>query len=330
MPTKKVVAKEFAIGIDLGGQSIKGALVNNKGKIVDDIVVPTEGEKGPEHVINQIRMLAQKLAETAAKKQGIVLGACVATPGLIDMKKWIVRVAPNLPGWVDIPLLKKCQKGFKFPFFLENDANAAAYGEKWIGTGKKVKTMIVLTIGTGIGGGLILDGKVWHGADGAGGEPGHINYDPNGMVCGCGNPGCLEAHASSIGITKRTRKAIEAGEKTIITKLVDGDLDKISPKIVYQAAEKKDKLALRILDETGRIIGIGIMTMVNLLNPEMVALGGGVMKAGDYILKPAQDEFRKRGFKFLIDRTEIVMAKLGNEAGRIGAAGIVFNEVKAK
>ncbi len=330
MPAKKDTSKRYAIGIDLGGQSIKGALVNNKGKIVDDIVVPTEGEKGPKHVISQIRILTQKLADSAARKKGHVLGACVATPGLIDMKKWIVRIAPNLPGWVDIPLLKECQKGFKFPFLLENDANAAAYGEKWIGTGKKADTMIVLTIGTGIGGGLILNGKVWHGADGAGGEPGHINYDPNGLVCGCGNPGCLEAHASALGINRRTRMAIESGEKTLITKLIKNNLDNISPEIVYQAALKKDKLALRILDETGRIIGIGIMTLVNLLNPEMVALGGGVMKAGDFILKPAQDEFRKRGFKFLIDRTEIVMAKLGNEAGRIGAAGIVFSEIKAK
>jgi glucokinase len=316
--------QKYAIGIDLGGQSIKGALVNVKGEIIEDIVVPTEGEKGPDHVIEQIRKLTCELASKAASKKGTVIGACVATPGLVDMKKWIVRIAPNLPGWVDIPLLKKAQKGFAFPFILENDANAAAYGEKWIGTGKKVNSMIVLTIGTGIGGGLILDGKVWHGADGVGGEPGHINLMPDGLVCGCGNPGCLEAHASALGIIKRTQMAIESGKRSIIKKMVNNDLSKISPKIVYQAAKKGDKLAKDILEETGRFIGIGIMTLVNLLNPEMVALGGGVMDAGNYILKPAQDEFKKRGFKFLIERTQIVKAKLGNEAGRIGAAGIVF------
>jgi len=325
MPKSQKKISSFAIGIDLGGQSIKGALVDTKGKIIKDIVVPTEGSKGPKHVIRVMRNLVKDLSDIAITKNGKVVGACVATPGLVDMKEWIVRIAPNLPGWVDVPLLKEMQKGFDFPLYLENDANAAAYGEFWIGAGKNVKTMIVLTLGTGIGGGLILDGKVWHGADGSGGEVGHINLYPNGIPCGCGNPGCLEAHTSAIGITKRTKMAIEAGEQSLIKKMVKGDLDKISPKVVYQAATKGDKLAKKILEDTGRDIGVGIMSLVNLLNPEMVALGGGVMEAGDYILKPAKDEFRKRGFKWLIARTKIVKAKLGNEAGRVGAAGIVFS-----
>ena len=213
MSKTSIKQKKYAIGIDLGGQSIKGALVDLNGKIIADLIFPTEGPKGPKHVIRQMRELTQQLILKAEAKGGHVIGACVATPGLIDMRKWIVRIAPNLPGWKNIPLLKEIQKGFKFPFFLENDANAAAYGEKWIGTGKKCNTMIVLTIGTGIGGGLILDGKIWHGADGAGGEPGHINLYPDGLLCGCGNQGCFEAHASALGINRRTRMALEAGEK---------------------------------------------------------------------------------------------------------------------
>ncbi len=322
--SKNVPKKKYAIGIDLGGQSVKGALVDSKGKIIFENVYPTERKKGPKHVIGKTRQLVHELAHYGKQKNGNILGACVAVPGLIDMKSWIVRIAPNLPGWVDIPLRKEMQKGFSFPIYLENDANAAAFGEKWIGVGKNVNTMVLLTLGTGIGGGLILNGKVWHGADGAGGEPGHINLFPDGLLCGCGNHGCLEAHTSALGITKRTKMALESGEKSLLTKIVKDDLTQITPKLVSEAAKRGDKLAKKIMDDTGRYLGIGIMSLVNLLNPEMVVLGGGIMKAGNLILKPVHDEFKKRGFKFLIQRTKIVPAKLGNEAGRIGAAGIVF------
>ena len=298
--------------------------MDSKGKIVFEIVYPTEGKKGPKHVIGKIRELVRELERHAKHKKNEVVGACIATPGLIDMKSWVVRVAPNLPGWVDIPLRKEIQKGFPFPVYLENDANAAAYGEKWIGVGKNVNTLILLTLGTGIGGGLIFNGKVWHGADGAGGEPGHINLFPDGLLCGCGNHGCLEAHTSALGVARRTKMALESGEKSLLVEMIKGDLEKITPKLVYDAAKRGDKLAKKIMDDTGRYLGIGIMSLVNLLNPEMVVLGGGMMEAGEYILKPVRDEFKKRGFKFLIKRTQIVPAKLGNEAGRVGAAGIVF------
>jgi glucokinase len=315
----------YAIGIDLGGTFIKAALVDKQGQILVKKEIPTKADAGFPVVVSQLRDVTQELVNEADKKQGIVVGACVATPGLVDFKTGVVHLAPNFAGWVDVPLLPEMQKGFPFPYYIENDANAAAYGEKWMGAGKDKQTVIVLTVGTGIGGGLIFDGKIWHGADGAGGEPGHINLFPDGFQCGCGNTGCLEAHASATGIVKRTIIAIESGESTKITELVKNDLSKITSKVVYDAAVAGDKIARRIMLETGKYLGIGIATLINLLNPEMVILGGGVMKAGDWILIPAKEEVEKRAFKFLVGRTPIVLAKLGNNAGMIGAAGIVFS-----
>ncbi|MDI6784816.1 MAG: ROK family protein, partial [bacterium] len=264
-----------AIGIDLGGAFIKSALVDEQGQIAFRLEIPTKANAGFPVVVGQLRELIQQLVEVAEKTRGKVVGAGVATPGLVDFKTGVVRVAPNFAGWKNVPLLSEMQKGFSFPFAIENDANAAAYGEKWIGAGKEKQTVIVLTLGTGIGGGLIFAGKIWHGADGAGGEPGHINLFPDGMLCGCGNYGCLEAHASATGIVKRTIMAIESGEATKITTMVNNDLSKITSKLVYEAAVAGDKLARKIMLETGKYLGIGIASLINLLNPEMVILGGG-------------------------------------------------------
>lgn len=318
----------YAIGIDLGGTFIKAALVSEQGQIDVRKEIPTKSRDGFAAVVTQLRELTKQLVEEAEQKQWKVAGACVATPGLVDFKTGFVRVAPNFAGWIDVPLLPEMQKGFSFPYYIENDANAAAYGEKWMGAGKDKQTVIVLTIGTGIGGGLICDGKIWHGADGAGGEPGHINLFPDGMLCGCGNHGCLEAHASATGIVKRTTIAIEAGESSKLSEMVSNDLTKLTSKLVYDAAVAGDKLARRILLETGKYLGIGIMSLINLLNPEMVILGGGVAKAGDWILLPAREEVKKRAFKFLVEKTPVVLAKLGNDAGMIGAAGVVFSNIK--
>ncbi|MCX7920120.1 MAG: ROK family glucokinase [bacterium] len=320
----------YAIGIDLGGTFIKSALVDEQGHILTRLEIPTKANDGFPVVVAQLQELTQQLVDVACKNRGEVVGACVATPGLVDFKTGIVRVAPNFARWVNVPLLPEMQKGFSFPYYIENDANAAAFGEKWMGAGKDNQTVIVLTIGTGIGGGLIFDGKIWHGADGAGGEPGHINLIPDGLQCGCGNYGCLEAYASATGIVKRTIIAIESGETTKITELVSHDLSKITSKLVYEAAVAGDKLARKILLETGKYLGIGIATLINLLNPEMVILGGGVMKSGDWLLIPAREEVKKRAFKFLAERTAIVLAKLGNDAGMIGAAGVVFADINAR
>lgn len=320
----------YAIGIDLGGTFIKAALVDDQGQILVRKEIPTKASEGFSVVVSQMREITTELVKEAEQKQGKVIGACVATPGLVDFKTGIVRIAPNFIGWIDVPLLPEMQQGFPFPYYIENDANAAAYGEKWMGAGKDKQTVIVLTVGTGIGGGLIFDGKIWHGADGAGGEPGHINLFPDGFLCGCGNTGCLEAHASGTGIVKRTLMGIESGETTKITELVKNDLSKITSKVVYDAAVAQDKFARKIMLETGKYLGIGIATLINLLNPEMVILGGGVMKAGDWILIPAREEVEKRAFKFLAGKTPIVLAKLGNDAGMIGSAGVAFNSVSSK
>jgi len=322
------MANPYAIGIDLGGTFIKSALVDYQGQIAVRKEIPTHANAGFPAVVAQLRDLTQQLVDTAEKTRGTVVGACIATPGLVDFKTGFVRFAPNFAGWKDVPLLPEMQKGFSFPYYIENDANAAAYGEKWIGAGKDNQTVIVLTIGTGIGGGLIFDGKVWHGADGAGGEPGHINLFPDGMLCGCGNYGCLEAHASATGIVKRTIRAIESGESTKITEMAKNDLSQITSKLVCEAAVAGDKLARKIMLETGKYLGIGIASLINLLNPEMVILGGGVMKARDWLLIPAREEVKKRAFKFLVKQTPIVLAKLGNDAGIIGAAGEVFANAK--
>ncbi len=244
------------------------------------------------------------------------------------MELGIIATSPNFPGWKNIPLKSLIEKSLHHPVFLDNDANSAAYGEKWMGAGKRISSMICLTMGTGIGGGIILDNKVWHGAHGMGGELGHITVNPYGPRCNCGNYGCLESYSSATGMVRSAVESISAGKMTKLKKLSSGKTGNITAKMIYEAATQGDRLSISILREAGKYLGIAIAGFINILNPEMIVLTGEVTGAWDFFFPSAKEEIEHRTYTTLIKQTKIVRGKLKGTAGTIGAAGLAWNKLK--
>ncbi|MHC5035594.1 MAG: ROK family protein [Planctomycetota bacterium] len=224
--------------------------------------------------------------------------------------------SPNLPGWHDIPLRRMVQSGVGLQTVLDNDANVAALGEQWVGAGRGASSLVLLTLGTGIGGGIVLDGRIWHGGAGVAGEIGHMSIDPAGPVCGCGNHGCLEAHASATAMVRRMREAIEGGARSsLASRLAD-----LAAADIHQAALAGDEAARQNVEETGRYLGVGVSNIMHILNPQVIVMSGGVTAAGDMLMAPLLDEVRKRTLAASQKDVRICFAELPNDAGIIGAA----------
>jgi glucokinase len=289
------------IGIDLGGTKIAAALATPDGKIVTDVNIPTEAQKGQQQVIDNIKKAVANLIQGSQKK---VTCIGIGVPGPIDYEKGIVIEPPNLPGWKRVNLRKILEKEFHVPVHLDNDANCAALAEAYFGAGKKARHFIYMTISTGIGGGIIIDRKLYRGAIGAAGEFGHMVIDSKGFVCGCGNIGCLEALGSGTAIKKR------AG------------MDAIS---VELAARQGDKKAQRVIAETAHYLAIGVSNLVNIFNPELVILGGGVSKMRELLLNPIRKEFKEYALTLPAKSVKIVRAKLGAESGVLGAVALCLS-----
>ncbi|MFZ3386267.1 MAG: ROK family protein, partial [Candidatus Hydromicrobium sp.] len=238
----------------------------------------------------------------------------------------VIHIAPNIPGWINTYIAKELEDELKLNVFLENDANAAALGEWWLGAGRDVDNLVLLTLGTGVGGGIIIGGEVLHGARNTAGEIGHMIIREGGLLCGCGNRGCLEAYVSARSVVKRTLAAIKEGKKTILTDLVKNKLEDITCKLVYDTARKGDSLCKLVVEETGRYLGIGIANIVNIINPEMIILGGGMAKAGDLIFEPVRKYAREHSFTAAMEGVKIVPAALGVNAGAMGAVAFVLKK----
>ncbi len=319
------------VGIDLGGTNIVGILITQRGDILTKKRKKTFAQEGKDRVIAQVVGCINDLleeGETLGVSSKEILGIGVGSPGPLNRKKGIVYYPPNLPGWENVPLRRILKDKVGISVFIENDANATALGEWWLGAGKNVNNLILLTLGTGIGGGIIIGGEVYHGSRDMGAELGHIVIKEGGMICGCGIRGCLEAYASATGVVKRARAAIKQGYKTILKSLVGDNPEGLTCELVFQAAREKDPLALWLVEETGRYLGVGIGSLVNVLNPEMVILSGGMIKAGDLLLNPVRRFVKLFSMKALIEKVEIVPGNLGDEAGAIGAAATVLKERK--
>lgn len=286
------------IGIDLGGTKIAGVLATPSGKILMDVQVPTEANKGRKRVIQNIKKAIRMLIHShKVKIKAIGIGA----PGPIYYEKGIVVGAPNLPGWKRVNLKKILEKEFKVPVFVDNDANCAALAEAWFGAGKFVKHFIYMTISTGIGGGIIINKKLYRGAIGSAGELGHMILDPNGPRCGCGKRGCLEALASGSALKKKT------------------GMDAIA---VELAARQGDKKALAAIQEAAHYLAIGIADLVNIFNPERVIIGGGLSNMRELLFIPLKRDFKKYALTLPAKSVKIVRAKLGTKAGVLGAAAL--------
>ena len=321
------------LGIDLGGTNMTTALMPEDGsRTIAVRSTSTHSALGADAVVERMVELAEEsiaaaLAETGATRD-MIAGAGVGAPGPLDMKEGIVRVAPNL-GWRDFPLRQRLADALGMPTALDNDANCATLGEWWMGAARGARHVVGLTIGTGIGGGLILDGRLFHGVSGVAGEVGHTTIEANGRRCACGNYGCLEAYASGTAIAERAREALEAGEESALPGMVGGDLARITAQTVYDAADEGDALALHIVRETARFLGAGVANLLNLFNPEIVVIAGGVTRAGDSLFEPLRAEVKRRAFRSAVDACRIVAGTLPGTAGVVGAAA-VFLECAAR
>ena len=311
------------IGIDVGGTNVKIALVDDKGKIIYSNSVPTYAQMGYEYTVNNIKQAIRDLMKETNTKPSDIQGIGFDFPGQVDYKTGVVKLAPNIPGWVNVPIAKMIEDEFHIPTRIDNDVRCAALGELKFGAGKGCENFVCITVGTGIGSGLVINGKLVRGAANAAGEIGHIKLQmQDGPICGCGDTGCLEAFASGPSIVAMAQEYLKSGKSTKFREMagVDGE---ITPYIVAKAAEAGDPVAKRIFEKTGYYIGMGLVSVINLLNPEKVIIGGGVAEAGDLLLEPIRKTIKARAMVIAGSSVEIVPAELGNSAGVIGASMLV-------
>jgi glucokinase len=324
--------KKWIVGVDLGGTNIVvGALPQdgNKGEVLSPLTVPTEAHRGAKFVVDRIVGLIEETMNVVTTQHGgsrdDFAGVGIGSPGPLDRSTGTVINTPNL-GWRNFPLRDLISNAVGLPATLDNDANCATYGEWWQGAGRDVDTLVGLTLGTGIGGGIVLNGEIFHGASDAAGEIGHMTIEANGRKCKCGNYGCLEAYASGPAIALRAVEGLEAGTESLLPALVNGRLEDITAATVYEAVVLGDAYANDVMRETAKILGAGIANMINVLNPEMVVIAGGVTRAGDHLFSPLRAEVRRRAFKSAQEACQIVSAQLPGTAGLVGAIAVFKKE----
>ncbi len=315
----------YILGVDVGGTNIVVGAVAEDGSAVHGVRSDSTGaEAGPDAVVDRIaRLCGATLADAereAGVRRGQVIGVGVGAPGPLEREAGMVLIAPNL-GWRDYPLRAKVTDALGgLACAIDNDANCAVYGEWWIGAGRGSRYLVGLTIGTGIGGGLVFDGRIFHGASDVAGEVGHMTIDSTGRRCKCGNYGCLEAYASGPNIAARAIEGIEAGVASSLGAYVGGDLAKVTAQTVYQAANDGDEFALEVVKDTAKFLGAGVANLVNIFNPDTVVVLGGVTQAGDAIFVPLRAEVTRRAFKPAVKACRILPGELPGTAGVVGAA----------
>ncbi|ADL11855.1 ROK family protein [Acetohalobium arabaticum] len=316
----------YVIGVDLGGTKILTVLANLQGEIIAKKRSATKSEQGAEKVIDRIlTTIDQVLADsdlTIDEIEAIGVGA----PGPLSVKEGIIHHAPNL-GWKDLNLKQLLESELNIPVFIENDANTAALGSKWFGAGKDKQNMIYLTVSTGIGSGIIIDNKLYHGISDSAGEVGHMVLDPESDVrCRCGDYGCWEALASGTALGRLGQKAVSSSSYSLMEELVDST-DQIDGAVVTEAAAQGDKTAKKILNQVTNYLGIGIANLLNILNPELIVVGGGVSQAGDIVLEPVREIALKRAMETPAKEVEIVRTQLGDNIGAIGAVAKALTQL---
>lgn len=319
------------VGVDLGGTTMAAALLDEGGHVLEKAIVPTLAHEGHDAVIDRMAQLVQRVIGSAGVGPAQVGGIGIGVPGMLDMEKGLTLFLPNLPGtWPRVPLAPRIEQALGLPTFLLNDVRSITLGEKSYGAGREVDNLVCLAIGTGIGGGIVVGGKLLLGLDGTAGEVGHHIIDPYGPRCGCGNRGCLEAFASGPAIASMGVRAVKQGLTTCIGELCDYDLNAITPKLIYEAAQEGDAVAQEIYEMAGFYIGIGVANLITIFSPQMVVIGGGVAQAGELLLAPIRETARQRVHVTPFEKVEIVLAELGTDAGMMGAAAWAKQQLAAE
>jgi glucokinase len=332
----------YSIGVDLGGTNLRIAAVDQQGTLLEKITLGTQVALGRDQVVNDMCDAIQRLVGKY-HHAGSLIGIGIGVPGIIDMETGMVHESPNLPDWADYPVRSEIEKRLGTRVILENDANSAALGENWLGAARHVEDMAMLTLGTGVGGGLVLGRRIWHGMTGMAGEFGHITVEPDGPRCGCGNHGCLEQFASATAVVRMAREAIASGAATGLSRAASSNAE-FSSKAVYNLAIQGDEEARKIFRHVGRALGIVLSDLVNALNLPMYVVGGGVSSAWDAFAPSIFEELRQRSLVYAATapepangqgasaqveptgrtKTIITRALLGSDAGLFGAARLAL------
>jgi glucokinase len=318
--------RRFAIGVDLGGTNLRVAVVDAGGRLLEKTAHPMRDLGGRDGVIRQI---CQDARELTAKHTdaGPCAGVGVGIPGILYLESGVLRQSPNLPGWENFAVRDAIASQLNLPVQVDNDANLAALGEKWRGAGRDVASLCLLTLGTGLGGGLILDGKIWHGFLGMAGEVGHIPVVEHGEPCGCGSHGCLETEVSANAIVRKAQTLLAAGSSLALAKEIQGGMP-LTAELVASVAATGDRTCRDLFDSFGRYLGLGLAGLVNVLNLPLYVIGGGVAGAWDLFSPAMFRELHARSYVFAEGSTRVVEAQLGADAGLYGSACLALDSAK--
>ncbi|MBI3315354.1 MAG: ROK family protein [Candidatus Omnitrophica bacterium] len=315
--------KKAAIGVDIGGGSVKFGLVTSHGRVLERGQFPTNPRGGKKLLFDQLVGQLRSLISGAQARHVKVVGVGLGAPGPIDVERGFIYFFPNIPGWKNTPIRAELERALRRPVFVDNDANGVALAEFLYGAGKGMRNLIALTLGTGVGGGLVLNGRLFHGEAFSAAEIGHIVLDEKGSRCSCGNRGCLETYVGSGYFTAKVRRRLAAGEKSILSRWLKEGRE-LTPRLVAEAARKKDRFAILLWEETGERLGTALAGLTNVLNPDRIILGGGIAQNGSMIFDPVIRTLRKKAFPIAARSVRVVPAALGSESGFIGAAAQVF------
>lgn len=312
--------KNFVIGIDLGGTKISGALSDLNGKAISQYTIATNAFEGEQAVLSRIIQVIDRVMEESGKRPEEIKAIGIGSPGPLDAKKGIILTTPNLP-FRNFKLVEPILDKYNIPTYLDNDANVAAIGEFMLGAGRGTSNMVYITVSTGVGGGAILNGKIYRGSTSNALEIGHTTILPDGPRCNCGNYGCLEALASGTAIARQAKEAIQVNVETSLK-----NYENVTSYEVFKEAEKGDKVSKEILERSFNYLGIGVANIITSFDPEVVVIGGGVSKGGQIVFDKVKEVVNKRCFKAMSEFCKIVPAKLGTDAGVLGAVALALLE----
>ena len=319
---KRTWSKKYAIGLDIGGTSVKCAIVSSEGKIIDRFDYPVDPNIEGGVILTKV---GQKINDMIALNRVRVKGIGIGVPGILDNEQGLIKFSSNMKKWVGFSLTNKLKDITRLKTIITNDANCAALGEARFGISKQFRNSLLVTLGTGIGGGLILNGELYEGNLGQGAELGHISIDYHGRLCGCGRRGCLEAYASASALIKDAKDAMKANPNSLIWELVDKDINKVDAKVVFDAAHKNDSTALKIVENYIEYLGQGLLNYCVVFKPEAIILSGGISRQGDYLVDRLINflNLNNHGIKNT-EKVRVLIATLGPDAGVIGAASLIF------
>lgn len=311
---------KYYIGVDLGGTNIKVSLFDEAFRKRGEKRTPTEVKYGSEHVLIRIYNVVTDLLDELKLTTEDICCMGMGVPGILDIKNGISRFSPNFPKWEEVPIVAWMENHLHIPTFIDNDARVNLYGEWKFGAGKNRRNVLMITLGTGLGGAAVVDGRVIYGATGSAGEIGHINMYRQGRECRCGSSGCLGRYVSALGILRTFREKVQEGHHSIICDWVEDDLDAVTADMLSKAYDAKDPVVIETMQETGELLGYGLCAVFSLYNPEIIIVGGGMSNMGDRLLQYTKDVLDSHALRIPYSACTIVTAVLGDAAGMLGAA----------